>query len=82
MAGVTFAKPAFRQHVHPLHLRARVLPGQRSEDFTGVVGGPIIHDDQLDLHAALCQQMTNRLPDPRFLVPGRNDHGAADQIAA
>ena len=79
VAGVTFAEPAFRQHVHALHLHPRVLLRQPPQDLAGSVGGPIIHDDEFSVHPALREQMMNRLLNPRFLIARRDDHGTSNR---
>ena len=68
------AEPALWQHVHSLHLHPRVFLRQPPQDFARPVGGSVIHDDEFGLHAALREQMANRLFNPRFLIPRRNDH--------
>jgi len=74
MAGVTLAQPTLRQHVHALHLYARVFLRELSEDFARAIGRAIIHDDEFSFNAALREQMTERLFDAGFLVPcGHHD---------
>ena len=80
VAGVTLAEPAIRQHVHPLHLHARILLRQSPQDFARPVGGAVVHDDDFQLDAALREQLANRLLNPRILIPRRDDHGAANRF--
>ncbi len=79
VAGVAFAEPAVRQRVHALHLNARILPRESVKNFPGAIAGSIIYDNELDLHPALRQQMSNRLLNPGLFIPSRNDDGTSAQ---